>query len=489
MTPFAVVAVLHYNDVNYDPLSGLPESAPSVAGARALEKHYSPGLLGPVTILLQNGRVEFDGEEGVGLIRELTERLEAKKGSLEIADIRSVAKPLGTTEAAKKALSKLPLPSFMLESVIRQRAVGYYVSQAGELKGHVTRLDVVLATPPLSPQGIEQLDRIEGSLEADLPEGLRQGTQLSFSGPAATIRDLREVTRGDQTRVQVLIPAVVFVLLFIVFRKAAVSLYLILSVLFSYLVTLGATFLVFRLIEGPAFSGLDWKVPLFLFTILVAVGEDYNIFLMTRVEEERRTRGPVQGILSALAKTGRIISTCGFIMAGTFAALFAGSFLGMKELGFALAVGVLLDTLVVRPILVPTFLILLQGRRRAPGTRPLRTPGGPSRSVVEGCKGAAHFPSTPKTKRHLLASAVTACPGRPGPPIRGSRPGASLRQPASPMRFGPFTTVADRLCRPPGDPASPLPREWNCRPTRPVGGANRSDTWMRTILKWWRNHT
>jgi RND superfamily putative drug exporter len=147
----------------------------------------------------------------------------------------------------------------------------------------------------------------------------------------------------------------------------AVSLYLILSVLFSYLTTLGGTFLVFWLFNQEAFAGLDWKVPLFLFTILVAVGEDYNIFLVSRVEEERRTRGPVQGVLSALARTGRIISTCGFIMAGTFAALFAGSFLAMKELGFALAVGVLLDTLVVRPILVPTFLILLQlSSKRAP---------------------------------------------------------------------------------------------------------------------------
>jgi RND superfamily putative drug exporter len=84
------------------------------------------------------------------------------------------------------------------------------------------------------------------------------------------------------------------------------------------------------------------------------------------VQEEQKAHGKVQGIIAALTKTGRIISTCGFIMAGTFASLFAGSFSAMKELGFALAVGVLLDTLVVRPILVPTFLILWEGRRWAP---------------------------------------------------------------------------------------------------------------------------
>jgi RND superfamily putative drug exporter len=272
-----------------------------------------------------------------------------------------VAKPLGVTEAADEALGRLPVPSRLIESVMRQRAIDYYVSRAGEFTGRVTRIDLVLAVLPFSAQGIDYLDRIEKALEVDLPEGLRQGSMVSFSGPPAAIHDLRDVTQRDQQRVQILVPAVVLGLLLIVFRQAVVSLYLILSVLFSYLVTLGATIVVFRLLERDAFSGLDWKVPLFLFTILVAVGEDYNIFLMSRIEEERKTRGPIQGILSALARTGRIISTCGFIMAGTFAALLAGSFLAMKELGFALGLGVLLDTMVVRPILVPTFLLLLQG--------------------------------------------------------------------------------------------------------------------------------
>jgi RND superfamily putative drug exporter len=109
-------------------------------------------------------------------------------------------------------------------------------------------------------------------------------------------------------------------------------------------------------------------VVLFLFTILIAVGEDYNILLMARVDEEERRHGPVRGVTQALDRTGPIISSCGLIMAGTFASLLAGSLAEMKQLGFALAVGVLLDTFVVRPILVPAFLILLHrgGRRPAP---------------------------------------------------------------------------------------------------------------------------
>jgi RND superfamily putative drug exporter len=160
-----------------------------------------------------------------------------------------------------------------------------------------------------------------------------------------------------------LVPAVVFVLLLLVLRRVAISVYLVLSVLLSYFATLGVTLVVFGLTHWGGYAGLDWKVPIFLFTILVAVGEDYNIFLMTRIQEEMERHGPLRGITEALHRTGRIISSCGFIMAGTFATLLSGSVLAMRELGFALAFGILLDTLVVRPILVPAFLILLHSGR------------------------------------------------------------------------------------------------------------------------------
>src|SRR5262249_54019024 len=143
----------------------------------------------------------------------------------------------------------------------------------------------------------------------------------------------------------------------------AISLYLVASVLFSYLATLGATYLLFWLLDPVGFAGLDWKVPIFLFTILVAVGEDYNIFLISRIREEQRRHGSLKGITVGLARTGRVISSCGFIMAGTFATLLSGSLVAMKQLGFALALGILLDTLLVRPVLVPAMLILLQSGR------------------------------------------------------------------------------------------------------------------------------
>ena len=138
---------------------------------------------------------------------------------------------------------------------------------------------------------------------------------------------------------------------------------------------------VFGLTHWGGYTGLDWKVPIFLFTILVAVGEDYNIFLVMRIKEEVGRHGPLRGITEALNRTGRIISSCGLIMAGTFATLLSGSLLAMRELGFALAFGILLDTLVVRPILVPAFLILLQTGRLGPlGQRQALEPSGASQA-------------------------------------------------------------------------------------------------------------
>ena len=186
-----------------------------------------------------------------------------------------------------------------------------------------------------------------------------------------------------RARIEVLVLASVFVVLLLLLRRFVVSLYLLLSVLFSYYVTLGAAMLLFWALDPAGFNGVDWKVAIFLFTILIAVGEDYNIFLMTRVDEEEKRFGPVRGVTQALERTGPIISSCGIIMAGTFASLLAGKLDEMTQLGFALTFGVLLDTFVVRPILAPAFLILLGSGRLSFFGRPAPPPEPPPDALAQ----------------------------------------------------------------------------------------------------------
>jgi RND superfamily putative drug exporter len=359
MVPFAVFAIKNYQYLDYGLTNDLPKDSLALAGTRILEDHFPAGYTGQMTVLVRDDAIDFNSTDGSRLIGELEARLEERKDVLQIEDVRSIAKPLGTSDTAKDItgrLEHLSIPD--LTRRLQQQAREYYVSDAGDYKSHVTRLDIVSKLDPLSRRSIVNLDSLERVLREELPSPL-QASEIEFYGSTVSLRDLQRVTTDDLRLIEVIVPLVVFVILMILLRELIVPIYLIVTVLFSYLATLGVTFAVFWLLDPAGFSGLDWKVPIFLFTILVAVGEDYNIFLMTRVQEEQKVHGPIRGVTGALIKTGGIISSCGFIMAGTFASLLSGSLTEMKELGFALAFGVLLDTMVVRPLLVPAFVIVL----------------------------------------------------------------------------------------------------------------------------------
>jgi RND superfamily putative drug exporter len=125
---------------------------------------------------------------------------------------------------------------------------------------------------------------------------------------------------------------------------------LIATVVLSFAAALGASALVFDWVFG--FGGADSSMPLFVFVFLVALGIDYNIFLMTRVHEESRRYGTRRGALIGLAATGGVITSAGAVLAGTFAVLGTLPLVFLAELGFAVALGVLLDTIVVRSVLV-----------------------------------------------------------------------------------------------------------------------------------------
>ncbi len=357
MAPFVIFAALMYHHISFDEIGDLPAHSTSVAGTRMLEKHFPPGVIGPLTALLVNRDVDFASPQGQTIVREITDRLNERRSDLGLAEIRSLTEPLGAATGTDP-FAGLHLPKETTREAVQTAARDYYVADLGAGKNVATRLDLILAQSPFSGRSIADLDHIEQAVTNALPESMREDAKLYFTGITASVRDLSVVTTHDRKEIELLVLLSVFVILVLLLRQVILPIYLLLSVLFSYYTTLGVSFAVFWALDPHGFTGIDWKVAIFLFTILIAVGEDYNIFLITRVGEEERAHGPLRGITEALDRTGPIISSCGIIMAGTFASLLAGSLTEMKQLGFALSFGVLLDTFVVRPVLLPAFLIL-----------------------------------------------------------------------------------------------------------------------------------
>ncbi|MHA7154154.1 MMPL family transporter [Arthrobacter sp. TMN-50] len=190
----------------------------------------------------------------------------------------------------------------------------------------------------------EVVRELRTALDDASPEAL-------VGGVTAIAIDTNDTAQADLVKIIPIVLAVILVILMLLLRSVIAPVLLISSVVLSYATALGVSALVFNILFG--FEGADASVPLFGFVFLVALGVDYNIFLMTRVREESLRIGTRPGILRGLGVTGGVITSAGVVLAATFAALGVIPILFLAQIAFIVAFGVLLDTLIVRSLLVP----------------------------------------------------------------------------------------------------------------------------------------
>ena len=201
-----------------------------------------------------------------------------------------------------------------------------------------------LTSAPDSQAAYATINRVRAAVHA-VP-----GANALVGGNTAINLDISRASAHDRTVIIPVILVVVFLILSLLLRALIAPLMLIATVVLSFAAALGVSALMFDHVFK--FGGADTSFPLFVFVFLVALGIDYNIFLMTRVREEARKHGPRRGALTGLSATGGVITSAGAVLAGTFAALATLPVTFLAELGFAVAFGVLLDTIVVRSVLV-----------------------------------------------------------------------------------------------------------------------------------------
>ena len=209
-------------------------------------------------------------------------------------------------------------------------------------------VQATLEPPPYSTEAFDLIEPIR-----DAASGAVEGTIVG--GATAVEFDVREAAGWDSTVIPPIVLIVVFLILVLLLRAVVAPLILIGTVIISFLAALGVGYFVFDVFFD--FPGSDPSLPLFAFVFLVALGVDYNIFLVARAREETVKHGTEKGMLRALAVTGGVITSAGIVLAGTFLVLASLPLVFLTEIGFVVAFGVLLDTFLVRSVLVPALVV------------------------------------------------------------------------------------------------------------------------------------
>jgi RND superfamily putative drug exporter len=340
--------------------SPAPSGTDSAAGDAVIASHFPTATRNPETLLLRFETSIWNHPQSLDQVQE---RLSASP------ELRSVAGPLdpnGTTLTSGQlvdlhsqlgpAQSLPPSPadgSVPLALYEAYRSTAQFVSADGRTLQFLAQLS---AGPAGSQGAIDAIPSVRTTLEAAAASSGAQ--QSGVLGLDAIAYDINHYSTSDLLSIAPVVMAALAVLLAAVLRSLVAPIYLVATVALSYLASLGLASFVFVQLAGN--SGINFVIPILLFIFAMALGEDYNILLMTRVREEAHNHELKEALVRALGHTGGTITSAGLVLAGTFTVLaLAGNSDQSRQLGFTIAFAALMDTFFVRTLLVPSIVVLL----------------------------------------------------------------------------------------------------------------------------------
>ncbi|CAG9606821.1 MMPL family transporter [Pseudoneobacillus rhizosphaerae] len=298
-------------DFEFDMVKKFPKDLPSRVGYEIVEKRYEKGELAPTTLLIESDKA-LTQEYVTAITQKLKEEEEG------IASIRLTAQ---------------------------------------SEDGKAIKLSVVLAMDPYSTKSMNIIEDLRGDTPKLLND-LSISGEAHYSGVTAKLVDERDVNKRDIFTIVTLETLLILSLLFALTRSIKMPIYMMATILLSYLSALGLGIFLVDILFG--YDAVSTRVPVYAFIFLVALGIDYNIILASRFIEERKTHRVKDALEIAIRNTGGVISSAGIILAATFAALTTMPIADLFVFGFIVAIGILMDTFLVRGMLLPALILLFE---------------------------------------------------------------------------------------------------------------------------------
>jgi RND superfamily putative drug exporter len=254
-------------------------------------------------------------------------------------------------DAAPQTMSGFYIPPQIMTQNEFKDAAAVFISA----DGHAARYLVQTKLNPFSTEAMDQVESITGTARSAQPNTALADASISVVGFPATLRDIRHYYQADIRLIVAVTILVVLAILTVLLRAVVAPLYLVGSVIVSYLSALGIGVIVFQIIGGQE---LSWSVAGMAFIVLVAVGADYNLLLISRIRDES-PNGIRSGVIRTVGSTGGVITSAGVIFAASMFGLVFGGIGTMVQAGFIIGMGLLLDTFLVRTVTVPALAVLI----------------------------------------------------------------------------------------------------------------------------------